>query len=360
MDRDESSRRKTALKLLPGEALIVRGHCSLEIRDGAVECFGGMWMAPLKISLRPLKQYYFYARDETCEILIQGSRAYRKINDDPVPKSWRALVTKIVSQMPSVALVIGPPDAGKSTLSTFLTNQLLTIAPSVCVVDSDIGQNDMGPPGTISIGVARRPVIDLGKIKPLSTRFIGFLSPSIDPEKLNSNIISLLQHSRVSYDFVIVNSDGWTSGPGLAHKASLISKVNPDVVISLLDEYLNKELSSMAPGAKIVRVDRSPLSMRRTISTRRAYRDALFLRHLAGGRTVSYSLDDLSLLGPNIPKSGSLVGLLKDDELLGLGIFEEFDSKTSKIRVFTKVGELPSAIEVGHIDLEHLLPKLKS
>lgn len=318
-------------------------------------------MTPLKISLRPFKQYYFYAREEACKMLAQGSKSYRKIKEDPIPKSWRALVTKVASHLPGVVLVIGPPNAGKSTLSTFLVNQLLTISPSICVIDADLGQNDIGPPGTISMGVVRRPIIDLSRVKPLSTKFIGFLSPSIDPEKLNSNIISLLRISRTHYDFVIINSDGWTSGLGLSHKAYLVNKAKPDIVISLLDENSNQEISSMVLDTKIIRIERSPFSMRRTVSTRRAYRDALFLRHLYGGRSISYSLDKVDLLTPSIPKRGSLLGLMKyDGDLLGLGVFEMLEVKSNMIKVFTKVEDVPSAIEVGHIDLEHLLPKLKS
>lgn len=359
MRRSEGFGKDLVLKLLPGESLIIRGPCSLELENGSVECFGGLLTSPLKVGLRPLKQYYFYARDEACEMTIRGVRMHRKIKGDPVPRSWRTLVTKVAGRLPNVALVIGPPSAGKSTLTTFLLNQLLTIAPSVYVIDADLGQNDIGPPGTVSIGLVRRPVIDLGRVKPLSTKFVGFLSPSLDPEKLNSAIIALLSSSRSVCDFLLINSDGWVHGPGLVHKASLISRANPDIVISLLDEDLNQELSSMVSFADIIRIEKSYLSMSRTAIVRRAHRNMVFFRHLVGGRSVSYSLDDAPLLGSSIPKRGSLLGLLKDVELLGLGVFEGLESGANKVKVFTKVKDVPNAIEVGQVDLEHLLPKLK-
>jgi pantothenate kinase len=54
-------------------------------------------------------------------------------------------------------MIIGPVDSGKSTLCSFLLNYAVRQQRTPVFVDLDIGQGSIGPPGTLSASVIRKP-----------------------------------------------------------------------------------------------------------------------------------------------------------------------------------------------------------
>src|SRR5581483_11917797 len=61
-------------------------------------------------------------------------------------------------------MVVGNADAGKTTFSLFLANYSIAAGIVPCIIDSDVGQGELAPPGSIGSVVLTRPTIDLGKI----------------------------------------------------------------------------------------------------------------------------------------------------------------------------------------------------
>lgn len=51
-------------------------------------------------------------------------------------------------------LVLGGTERGKSSYCHFLVQQLCGASARVAFVDADIGQKDVGPPATVSLGFA--------------------------------------------------------------------------------------------------------------------------------------------------------------------------------------------------------------
>ena len=72
---------------------------------------------------------------------------YRKyhINSD-----WMRIAKQIVSPNQRI-LVLGAPDAGKTTFCKFLVDYVCTASLKVALVDADIGQSQIGPPTTIGM-----------------------------------------------------------------------------------------------------------------------------------------------------------------------------------------------------------------
>ena len=52
-----------------------------------------------------------------------------------------------------------PQGVGKSTFVRFLVNSLLTVAPAVAVLDLDLGQPELGPPGIMALHVVGAPLL---------------------------------------------------------------------------------------------------------------------------------------------------------------------------------------------------------
>ena len=55
-----------------------------------------------------------------------------------------------------VSVVIGASDAGKTTLIAALASELASRGEPVGVVDSDVGQSEIGPPATVGLGRSPR------------------------------------------------------------------------------------------------------------------------------------------------------------------------------------------------------------
>ena len=64
-----------------------------------------------------------------------------------------AALSRELSDLPEtpVIMVIGEIDTGKSTLVALIAQWFRENGKKVAVVDSDIGQSDVGPPGFVSV-----------------------------------------------------------------------------------------------------------------------------------------------------------------------------------------------------------------
>ena len=59
-----------------------------------------------------------------------------------------------------------PSDTGKSTLTLFIANKLISRGFRPLIIDSDIGQGELSPPACIGSRIISRQTIDLAKGQP--------------------------------------------------------------------------------------------------------------------------------------------------------------------------------------------------
>ena len=69
-----------------------------------------------------------------------------------IPPAWDWSADQIVQHRWRKILVLGGVDRGKSTYCRFLTRRCLETGQRVAVVDTDVGQKDIGPPATLTLG----------------------------------------------------------------------------------------------------------------------------------------------------------------------------------------------------------------
>lgn len=91
-------------------------------------------------------------------------------------KDWNNAMERIAAEG-KVCLLLGAPDTGKSTFALELANFCLKKIKNVAVVDADIGQSDIGPPGVIGMGFLKGKLADLGEIELEKGYFVGSNSP---------------------------------------------------------------------------------------------------------------------------------------------------------------------------------------
>ena len=131
----------------------------------------------------------------------------------------------------------GAKGVGKSTCLRYCLNQLLSSSNGkVAVLDADVGQPELGPPGLLSLSLVENPLLQqphahfLAGALPTYVRayFYGSTTSQTDPERYMNCIRQLLQAYRTNVSSTVpllVNLDGWVKGLGLQVLQALIQDV---------------------------------------------------------------------------------------------------------------------------------------
>jgi polynucleotide 5'-hydroxyl-kinase GRC3/NOL9 len=89
---------------------------------------------------------------------------------------WESLANKLI-QGKGTAMIMGATDSGKSTLTKYLIQELVSRNIAVCLIDADVGQSSLGLPGTICAKTFLS-VQDLQDYSHQKMSFIGTINPS--------------------------------------------------------------------------------------------------------------------------------------------------------------------------------------
>jgi polynucleotide 5'-kinase involved in rRNA processing len=163
---------------------------------------------------------------------------------------WKEEVDEIVEEKYQKIVVLGKTDSGKSTFCAYLLNRYIDErGESVGFLDGDIGQSDLGPPGSISLGRVSEPLFDLRDCRSIMVEFVGKTSPAKVEGVLEQSLAKILSVGATSQpsshgsslEPLIVNTDGYLGLPGLRHKGSMIRRIDPDLVI-VLEQTASHEL----------------------------------------------------------------------------------------------------------------------
>ena len=134
-------------------------------------------------------------------------------------------------------LLIGGLDTGKSTLSRALLGAALAAGRPSALLDADVGQKSVGPPGTVSLRILRGPE-DL-EPEALAVAdamsFVGSTSPEGHLLPIVTGVSTLHEQAKqLGADFVVVDSSGLVSGIyGQILKYHKVEMLRPDLVVGL-------------------------------------------------------------------------------------------------------------------------------
>jgi polynucleotide 5'-hydroxyl-kinase GRC3/NOL9 len=228
-----------------------------------------------------------------------------------------------------IVLVLGESDTGKTSLVTYLATALLADGGSVAVVDSDLGQSEVGPPTTVGLGRLRAGVERLADAEVAGLFFVGATSPRdhllqtvLGTRRMTERAIAL------GVDHVIVDTSGLIQGElGRRLKQAKIDLVAPDLVVCLQrDGECEPILHPYAEGRPpaIVRLGVAPAARRRSAEERRQHRERATQAYFAGARPVTLDLGRVVLREPALYEETPLslhepeaLTVLLDDAALG-------------------------------------------
>ncbi|MFI5395380.1 MAG: Clp1/GlmU family protein [Candidatus Binatia bacterium] len=204
-----------------------------------------------------------------------------------IPQSWEHSAEVIRTSRWRTILVLGGADRGKSTYCVFLARRLGTARHRVALVDADVGQKDIGPPTTITLGYftasrAQAPV------RPSAYYFVGSTTPSGHLVPMVVGAKRMLDAAQA--DSVLVNTTGFIHGVGRVLKTHKIEALRPDVIVAI---QAGDELESILRAHRnqhIIRIALSSLAVRKSADERRRNREEAFGRYFRQATQVSLPL----------------------------------------------------------------------
>jgi polynucleotide 5'-hydroxyl-kinase GRC3/NOL9 len=289
------------LILEKGKTLLVDGPARVHLRSGKVSVLGAQVKVGEQIVVRRGKCMPILGLVNCKVELILGESASHTINsENTIPSSWLQASEKILTHKePTAVLVIGSVDCGKTGFCTFLANLAFEKKTKIAIIDGDMGQSDIGPPGTISLCMFNEPVIDLFKLRSEELRFIGVTSPS---GKINAvlDAVGYLKQRAVeqSADFIIINTDGWVEGDAAAeYKVGLIESVAPDIIVAVQCEDELSPILNALKKFQVMVVQSPQIIKKRDQETRKLLRESAYKKYLKDVKVRSFPLSWVAVEG---------------------------------------------------------------
>jgi polynucleotide 5'-hydroxyl-kinase GRC3/NOL9 len=218
-----------------------------------------------------------------------------------IPPAWDAAAARFL-ETGGVALVLGGPDTGKSTLSRYLIYRVFAAGKPAALVDLDLGQSHLGPPAALGLGLfpPRFPGDDT--LFPDGLYFVGQTSPVGAVLEVAVGCRVLVDQAREQgIRHIVVNTSGLIHGPtAFRLKVAQAELLRPGHMLVLSrDGELDLLLRAMAaPGdASVSLLPVSTRTTRKTMEERRAYREARFRAYFAQAQRLSLSLSEVGWRG---------------------------------------------------------------
>ena len=184
-----------------GYTALVRGPAAVRCQE-LCKVFGGAFSY---FVVSPHKQYPV----EGPAIMELESGAIILIRGRAVPPDWG-------HELEGIAALVGPTDSGKSSLSTYLLNAHVAKGKRVCVIDADVGQSDIGPPGFVAYSCTSAPTPHISELEPQDAYYVGVTNLQGAEELLIAGVAWALKRAMSQYPhLILINTPGWTTGRGL-------------------------------------------------------------------------------------------------------------------------------------------------
>lgn len=250
---------------------------------------------------------------------------------------WDSLIREIIAA-PGVAMAVGATDTGKTRFCFELCMAALEAGVPTAIVDADVGQSEVGAPGTVGMALVEKPVEALSDIKPRRLYFVGATSPAehvmecaIGTKKMVDAALEL------GAKLVVVDTTGlvggWLGRKLKTYKADL---VRPDYLIGIEKKHEVEHLLipfARVEGMRVKRVASSDEAKRKLPEFRTAKRRWNYNKHFADSRGHLIRMDDVSLwntwLGTGRPMKWQYVQFIENAlkcpvlhvEVTGRGIY---------------------------------------
>jgi polynucleotide 5'-hydroxyl-kinase GRC3/NOL9 len=218
-------------------------------------------------------------------------------------KEWKRAAEEIIASgpRPLKLFILGGPDSGKTTMAAFLASVAAGAGLKVAVVDADVGQSEIGPPGCVGYGLANGPIGRVREIPPLRSYFVGSNSPELLSFTTAGAAKSAVDGAlSLSPDLVVIDTTGLVWGRTARFlKSAKIELITPTHIVALQRalelEHLLRPWDHLGGLPKVVRAPVSPRATEKNRKDRRAFRERAFQQYFRGATRREFDLDKISL-----------------------------------------------------------------
>lgn len=279
------------MKFKKGDIIIVKGSAKIEIKGGLCSIIGAEFETGA-FEIHQGKSIPVEMRSDS-EIEIEGK--FDRLDTTTIPEKWHKIVDSFVKNKPRVVLVLGEIDTGKTFFSTFLANSLLRNNIKVSIIDCDVGQSDIGPPGTLGLAVLSKPVVFVSDEKPTSLFYLGSHSPGLHLVSAVVGVKKLVDEALKHSQTVLIDTPGWVQGDGgRLLRNSEIDILNPDKIILLERGTELEHLVKREPESRIERIHVSKKATSTTDADRKLLREKVAAQYYQNMRKLEFGFDNVT------------------------------------------------------------------
>lgn len=278
-----------------------------------------------------------------------------------IPPLWQQTADDILLKK-GVVIVIGLPNSGKSTFVKFLANYGVKNNLKVAIINSDLGQADIGVPGTISLSLLENDLLSFENLPIKNWYFIGEITPTGKFLQVITGVRRLLDEAKKMSDIVIINTCGLVKGRlGKILKYYKTFVINPDHIVAIQS---NNELDPLLKiigrlSKNVYKIPKSILARERPPEERKEFREKRYEMYFQNAKTLIFPIYFVHSIDKYIDfqkedYTGRLIGLIDEKEnLLELGIIQEVNLEKRILLIFTPLKEMDKVkrIEIGSIKL---------
>lgn len=287
-----------------GAVIRVKGPARVDVVRGKVLIVGAEYAEGSSIVVHSLRSYGVKALEDTVLEVRLGNEGTVEFADpgEEVIDEWLEISESVLNSLDTHGTlrvaVVGPVESGKTTLSAFIANRALARGVMPALIEGDVGQEDIGVPGTVSLAYLREPVIWQRQLRADRIRFVGCISPQGCVSRVVSAVASLVKEAEQRSNVVVVNTDGWVSDQrAINYKLELIRLSRPTHVIALNHALSRILRSSLPPGVTVMTAPQPRAAVTRGREGRRYLRTMAYKKYFSDSRVVTFRLDEVKIMG---------------------------------------------------------------
>ncbi len=289
------------LTINEGEVISVYGPASIEVISGEILIAGASFTADSRLVISKYRGYDIKAlKRSVLKVTLGSDGLLEEVRSGEVINSWLNTCDDILKHRGKVRVILlGPPESGKTSLTTFIANRLISEGREVYVVDADIGQADIATPCAIGVAKPKEKFLWLRELQPTVLKYVGCNSPQFCPNKFIAAFHEVIYELTCFEADLIVNTDGWVLGRNaLELKELMIKALRPTHIVVLDEELYTYFKNALKCGnAKVLMAPRPKFIRERDKEDRRYLRHHSYMKFFNNSRRVKLSVDNTTLIG---------------------------------------------------------------
>ncbi|RLG82629.1 MAG: GTPase [Thermoprotei archaeon] len=290
------------IELNKNKLLRIFGPAAIVVSKGSISILGKNYRLGEKAIIHSMRSYVVLALEDSILEITMGNGASLQEpsgNEEPI-STWLSVVNEIINREMRKVVILGGVDCGKSSFTILLANIAYSRGLKVAIIDSDVGQADIGPPGFISMSLYNKSVIWMRELDPSVMRFIGDIRPQHYTDRIIYEINRLIEYafSRYNVNIVVIDTDGWIQDSyAIDYKNRLIERISPDAIVVLGNNSWGIFRRFEKIGMKVYELSSPLVARARTRDERRRLRSNRYRKFLETAPIKRFKMDDLLLSG---------------------------------------------------------------